>query len=423
MNRNVILKCMLIFITALALMGSSTCSVKASLVLDEELKISFEDGTKTGTLTDDNFNTYVDVSGKKLVVENTRNVSGIYFIWDKPVEEFTITVVDEKDPNNVYNSEVFSAPEIIHQYIDLYYEGDMIVIDMPKEAVLCDIYFIEFGEIPDWVQVWEEPYDSADMLFIPTHADDELLFFGGALPTYAGEMGLKVQVAYMTNHWNERYRPHELLNGLWTCGVTAYPVIGPFTDYYSESLEHAMTLYQEEDVEEFMVWLIRRFKPYVILGHDINGEYGHGVHRYNTYSLMKALEISSDLKCYPDSALKYGTWDVPKTYLHLYGENKIVMNWDEKLTEFNGLDGVEVAALAFECHKSQNTFYSVKRAKGSVYGCTEFGLYRTTVGEDIEKNDFMENIEPTKEIKQQIKDAYVAFVDLIYKIKREFGNE
>ena len=29
------------------------------------------------------------------------------------------------------------------------------------------------------------------------HPDDELLWFGGALPTYAGERGMAVQVMYM----------------------------------------------------------------------------------------------------------------------------------------------------------------------------------------------------------------------------------
>ena len=101
------------------------------------------------------------------------------------------------------------------------------------------------------------------------------------MPTYAGERGYKVQVAYLTNHWAEPYRPHELLNGLWTVGIRAYPVIGEFIDYYSDNLEHAKGLYDRDRVIEHQVEMIRRFRPEVIIGHDIDGEYGHGVHMLN----------------------------------------------------------------------------------------------------------------------------------------------
>lgn len=404
----------------LVFVGANTQYTFAEAVSTKELDIYFEDGTPVEKLLDDNFNTYLDVSEKTLIIENTRSVAGLYLIWDTPVGDYYITVDDMSDPNNEMNREQFSAPEIIHQYIDLYYEGDRIIIEMPEEAVLCDIYFLDFGELPEWVQVWQEPYESADMLFIPTHADDELLFFGGAIPYYAGELGLKVQIAYMTNHWGERYRPHELLNGLWTAGETAYPVIGSFPDLYSESLSHAQTLYDEEEVVGFMVELIRRFKPYVILGHDINGEYGHGVHMYNTYALMKALEISNDPSQYEESAIKYGVWDVPKTYLHLYDQNVINMEWDTPLTRFGGKDGFQVAKDAFACHDSQNDYLVVERTKTSKFCCTLFGLYRTTVGEDVEKNDFMENIQPTKEIRKEFRQSLLTLLKIIDTIKVTF---
>lgn len=378
----------------------------------DSLNIYFEDGSRTDTILDDNYNTYMDVSDKTLIIDNAQDVAGVYFIWDKPVDTLQIAA------EGGYTEAVHS--EIIHRYVPLDFTGARLSIRMPKDAVLCDIYFLDGGELPSWVQIWSEPYESADMLFIPTHADDELLFFGGAIPYYAGELGLKVQVAYMTNHWKERYRPHELLCGLWTAGDTAYPVIGPFEDIYSESLSHAKTLYDEEEVVGFMVGLIRRFKPYVILGHDINGEYGHGVHMYNTDALMKALEISNDPSEYPLSASEYGVWDVPKTYLHLYDKNVINMEWDMPLERFGGKDGFEVAKDAFECHKSQNKYLIVERTKTSKFCCTLFGLYRSTVGEDTELDDFMENIIPAKEIKEELDKSILTFKLIADKMKVTF---
>lgn len=420
--RSVFLSNKAMVITALAFVFLFTQNVKASVVSGEELSVRFYDGSSTEVLLDENYNTYMDVSGKNMIVDNTENVAGIYLIWDKPVGEYRITVWDLVDTSDWWGYQRVRETEIIHQYVDLKYQGDRIVIDMPENAVLCDIYFLDFGELPEWVQVWQEPYETADMLFIPTHADDEILFFGGAIPTYAGERGYKVQIAYMTNHWRERYRPHELLNGLWTCGETAYPVIGPFTDIYSDSLEHAKTLYDEEEVIGYMVELIRRFKPYVILGHDINGEYGHGVHMYNTDALIKALEISNDPEQYPDTAEQYGVWDVPKTYLHLYDENVINLEWDTPLDRFDGKDGVEVASEAFDCHVSQRSFFELERRKTSKFCCTLFGLYRSTVGQDEEKNDFLENVEFTKEKRQEYQRTMISLLIRYNRLNNWFSD-
>jgi LmbE family N-acetylglucosaminyl deacetylase len=238
------------------------------------------------------------------------------------------------------------------------------------------------------VQDWREPYKKADMLLISTHADDEHLFFGGTMPYYAGELKLKVQLAYLTNHYN--FRVHELLNGLWAVGIRAYPIISEFDDNYSESLEHAKTIYDENKILEFQVELLRRFKPEVVIGHDLKGEYGHGVHMLNAETLIKALVLSNDSLVYTDSAQKYGLWDVPKCYLHLYKENNLSMNWDLELRNFSGKTPFQMAELGFSKHVSQTEYFKVGRR--GVFDCRAFGLYRSLVGVDILKNDFMENI-------------------------------
>ena len=86
------------------------------------------------------------------------------------------------------------------------------------------------GETPSWVQQWNPPLEKADMLLASTHADDELLWFGGAMPVYAGQFGKKVQVSYLIRHGYGR--THELLDGLWTVGITNYPILSDFGDKY-----------------------------------------------------------------------------------------------------------------------------------------------------------------------------------------------
>ena len=286
-------------------------------------------------------------------------------------------------------------------------ETKNIKITLDESVSVCDIYAFGEGTLPDFVHNWQAPHEKADLLLFTSHADDEQLFFAGVLPYYAGELGLRVQVAYFTDHINEPGRRHELLNGLWTVGVRNYPEISDFPDQYSETYDGALYNlkahgFTEDDVLAYQTMLLRRFKPLVAVGHDLEGEYGHGQHKLNSGTLTKAVELATDAANYPDSATQYGTWDTPKLYLHLYGENQIIMDWDTPLEAFGGKTAFQVTQDGFQCHKSQhftwfNTWLNgsgtiTKASQITQHSPQKYGLYRTIVGEDVAKNDFFENI-------------------------------
>lgn len=64
-----------------------------------------------------------------------------------------------------------------------------------KKYALSEVTIYGMGEKPDRVHVWHR-LEKADLMLLVGHPDDELLWFGGLLPTYAGQRGLKVQVVY-----------------------------------------------------------------------------------------------------------------------------------------------------------------------------------------------------------------------------------
>ena len=155
----------------------------------------------------------------------------------------------------------------------------------------------------------------------------------------------------------------------------------------------------EEELVGFVVENLRRFKPLVAVGHDLGGEYGHGQHMLYADMLIKAVEITDDPEQYPDSAQQYGTWDVPKTYLHLYTKNEIRMDWDQPLESFDGMTAYRVSKdLGFAAHVSQQLnfgwFIKGKDTAASINYCSpcRYGLYRSTVGADVEKTDMFENL-------------------------------
>lgn len=93
---------------------------------------------------------------------------------------------------------------------------------------------------------------------------------------------------------------------------------------------------------------IRRFKPLVVVTQDLNGEYGHGGHMLFSHAVTESVESSSEPSYFPDSASKYGTWDVPKTYLHLYSDNKITMNLRLPLSRMGNRTSIEVQTAAYK---------------------------------------------------------------------------
>ena len=177
-------------------------------------------------------------------------------------------------------------------------------------------------------------------------------------------------------------------------GIRNYPVIGPFPDYYVLSLEAAQQSFGEENVIAYQVGLLRRFKPLVAVGHDREGEYGHGAHRLNALALEQAVVYAADASYDAESAARYGVWDTPKLYLHFADENPIFLDVETPLESFGGKTAFEVASEAMLCHESQLQYAhrpTLASEEFPRYDCRRFGLVRSLVGADT-GNDIMEHL-------------------------------
>lgn len=342
-----------------------------------------------------------------ITLAHPEGLTGAYLNFDWEYHSFTVTETATGE------SHILGLEHYLHTYVDL-----QAVFGHPVQEVrfgfhsgavpLLEISLFTSGPLPDWVQRWQPPADgSADLLLLSAHSDDEQLFFAGMLPYYAGELGYRVQVAYLTNHRNiSHQRCHEALDGLWAVGVRQYPIFGDFGDYYSTRLNDAINSYtyqgvSQETLLDYAVTLLRRFRPLVAVSHDLQGEYGHGAHMLCAQLLTQAAEISHDENTFPDSAGKYGCWETPKIYLHLYENNPILLDYDRPLERFGGMTAFQVSkTLGFPCHVSQVPdfqwyYYGAQKATDiSKYSPCQFGLWFSSVGADVEKHDLFEHISP-----------------------------
>lgn len=259
---------------------------------------------------------------------------------------------------------------------------------------VCELTVLGEGEIDtDKIHIWEPTAEKADLLLSATHADDELLWFGGMIPYYTIERNMNVLVSYLAI--SDSFRELELLNGLWHCGVRNYPEIAYLKDFSAFRKKDVYDKWGRHAASEYLTRLIRKYHPEVVVTHDYDGEYGHGQHLVCAEATEEAVSYAADSSKYKDSYKEYGAWDVKKFYVHL-GDNPTVMDWDRPMAARYGKTSFEIASEAYQMHRSQlisgNTYVMAER--GSEYDGYLFTLIHSTVGEDTMGGDLFENIPP-----------------------------
>lgn len=331
----------------------------------------------------------------KLELASQLTMHGMYICWTQDPQAFYL----QEQIDGVWSTIMtIEASPLRHQYYPLSGQRRlrlMPVSDNGKNFGISEIFILGDGEVPSWVQQWEPSYEDADLMLLFAHPDDEVLFFGGLLPYYGAERGLKVLPVALSA--GTPVRVHELLNSLWSLGIRHYPVFGGFDDRYSWKLEEAYRHHGKKKTADFITDLIRRHKPEVIVSHDVDGEYGHGMHRLCADMALKGVQYAADPSRSPASAERYGTFQVSKLYLHLYQEKghdvELEMNWNMPLNAFGGKTGFEMAQEAYQYHLSQHRYEQYKvEPRDSARSSYRFGLAFTTVGQDILKDDMFENI-------------------------------
>lgn len=267
-------------------------------------------------------------------------------------------------------------------------DGDVssIMISSEYDMDIADILIYSKGTLPQSVQRWEPTLSECDVLCFPTHPDDESLFMG-ALISESVARGRLVQVALICNDKTAPYRPHELLDAVWTLGVKLYPIIGSFPDHYSRSLSLAQSQYDTNAMLEFIVECIRRTKPSVVVAHDPDGEYGHGAHMLTSFLVREAIELTEDPEKHPQSATEYGVHKIKKLFLHLYKENELILDVKKQYDTLGGRSPFDLTVDAYDCHKSQHIFDDLYVTTSGNLDCSRFGLFYSSVGYDTANGD------------------------------------
>ena len=390
---------LLIALLLLAVLLLGAAAADEAQDITKACKISIPDcATPIKFMLDRDRNTTTSDWGKQelivYVVPNETPAAGVYVEFGKVVLPFHVEVRDDRGKWQTIAE--FTEDTYPEAYVGFEPQKNMLrIIFHPKngkrELAIRELFILSEGEVGrEYNHVWQPAPEKTDMMVLVAHPGDEILWLGGAIPYYAGEKGMQVEVCSLT--CEDLYRELEFINGLWQMGVQNYPDIAGFDNKQYATLAETYEAWGRKDIELSIARMIRKYKPEVLITQDIKGENGQPQNIACVESAIHAVEMAANPKYDPESAAEYGEWEVKKVYIHLGANPTITLDWTQPLEAFDGKTALEVAEAAYKCHESKaGTAYEIAYP-GTESDSSLFTLLRSTVGVDKECKDFFENI-------------------------------
>ncbi len=342
--------------------------------LTSRCTISLTGKNDVKNLRDHFFKSYAESKSAKnpvLKISSPEPVYGLYLCF-RSMPAYEVQV----DRGNGWETVYAGNPDFLHAFYELDGATNIRVLGVPSKASVMgfnEVTVFGAGKIPEWVQRWEPTPEKTDLLFVIGDPDEELLFLGGAIPVYAVEKGHSVALACVA--YDNPSRRSELLNSLWSMGYRSYPIIGNSARPDKKASDKKNTA--------FIIGAVQKCRPEVIVTMDEKGE-GKNAYRKLAAELCKL--------AFDKAAEGENGWQAKKLYLHLYGKDPTVLDWTQPLKSQKGLDGIGAARYAYLYYKTQDSTDKDVLSDGVKYPNNTFGLYKSLVGDDVEKNDFLENI-------------------------------
>ena len=341
-----------------------------------------------GRATDGRFNTAwePEKAGDTLTITLPEDQSGqtMTIDWSRVPEAYSVELRDRSGAM-LKNMKEDDTDDMVSFRYDIRNAAQIVIRVGGSAAGISEVRVYEQGKTSELVQDWKPLSDQVDMMVFAAHAGDEFLFFGGAVPFAAAE-GREVAVVYLADCGRQRMA--EAMEGLWSVGVKAHPYCLYLENDEPRAYEDAIDLWGLEELYELLVEQIRKYKPSVILTHDIEGE-DDNQHKLTSAAVRRAVLLAADPGVYPASYDKYGVWDVPKTYIHKYEGNVLEINPDQLLA--NGWTAGEMLEIGFSKNIilwEDNDMDDIEEQSPYL-----FGMIRQTVGDDVLKNSFFENLD------------------------------
>jgi LmbE family N-acetylglucosaminyl deacetylase len=213
-------------------------------------------------------------------------------------------------------------------------------------------------------------------------------------------------------------RTQELLEARKIDGATQF-FTRAFDFGYSKTPQETFTKWNKEEVLSDIVFVIRSFKPDVIICRfPTTGEGGHGHHTASAILAEEAFEAASDPNRFPEQLATVGVWKTKRLMWNTFnfGSNNTTAEDQLKIDvggydPFTGKSNGEIAAEARSMHRSQA--FGTERRRGE-----QFEYFKTLKGSPAKK-DIMDGISTDWSRFKETKSLTLA----IEKIRKKFRHE
>ena len=132
---------------------------------------------------------------------------------------------------------------------------------------------------------------------------------------------------------------------------------------YSKSSDETFEFWDKEKILSDVVWVIRKFRPDIIITRfPPTGQGGHGHHTASAILALEAFDLANDLTAFPEQLKYVSTWQPRRVFWNAWLPALQNQQMDlsrissQNLGEYNSLLGksyTEISALSRSMHKSQ----------------------------------------------------------------------
>ena len=156
---------------------------------------------------------------------------------------------------------------------------------------------------------------------------------------------------------------------------------------YSKTADETLNNWDRNKILKDIVYIIRKFKPDVILTRFSNNQGGHGHHLSSAILAEEGFYAAADAKRFPEQLKNLQTWQPKRIYWNTWQTDPPLISID--VGEFNPILGKsyqEIAASARSMHKTQGFGVSPN------HGGSNLIHFRFTTG-DTAKNELFDNVD------------------------------
>ena len=312
------------------------------------------------------------IKGESILINMPSAAQGLYLEW---YEQSLGHTIEELDAEGGVTCTHEAQP-----YVNAYYELDestrAIRILASENCALSSLrLYGPDAPLPDSVQRWQAPRERADMVFLAATPEAALEDLFAALTIYAVEHEMETALICMSA--DTRSAQNDLLDALWALGIQSYPYFGGFFTWNNASYLMVSAEWKAIEAYKYIESTLAALSPRVIVSHADDEKAENQAKRFTATKLLELLKAKN--RALLQSGLEK---------LYLCAEEGTALDMDAPLINLGGLTAREaVERLAFSHYETLHI-----RPLGVTARAT-FALAYTSVGEDVQQCDLLENID------------------------------